>query len=201
MGSVGVAEPSHFVSVRKNGHDANEFVDFYIGLRACYIRHVLAWRSSNPLRWNLILERLHIENDDLATGRVQEKLERPFVFCKYAGYCLEDRLFDFIEVAPVTWLGLLLAIGVFYLFSIFVNRTRLYDCMFVFGGLAIAAIVGILILMRKQNKRVSNSSNGSPPPLDLQEGMSEDNKKGKVRHVMHQVHVNFNTEYLFARTL
>merc|ERR1712048_785003 len=122
-------------------------------------------------------------------GKVQEKLERPYVFCKYAGYCIEDSLFDFIEVAPVTWLFLLMAIGLFYVFSIFVARTRLYDCMYLFGGLAIVTLVAIMILMCKQNRRILASSSDRALPSDPRHVISSDKKTGKVRQVVHQIHV------------
>merc|ERR1712151_1036278 len=95
----------------KKGQVTNEFNEFYNGLRSYFIKQILLWQSTNPLRWHSILERLHIENDDRAPDKVQEQLERPFVFCKYTGYCMEDGIFDFIEVAPATWLGFLVALG------------------------------------------------------------------------------------------
>jgi len=178
-----------------------EFSGFYIGLRTYFIKQVLALQSGSPNQWHSILARLHIDNDDHASKTVQEKLESSFVFCKYAGFCIEDCLFDFIEVSPATWLGFLVALCAFNLFSSFVTSIRLYDCMFLFGGLAFVALGAIMILMQKQTNRITTSLDNFSRPLDSTHIMTKGKSSSKARNLMHHAHQLFNTEYFFARTI
>jgi hypothetical protein len=173
--------------------------DKYLMLRTYFIKQVLLWKVHHPDHWTAVLERLQIGGENAnAEELVEQQLQRPFVFCKYTAYCIEDGICDCIEVAPATWLWSLVCVGILRLFAELVCEVALQHLVFAFGGMAIVMLVIAEVMMRR---RVAGIVATLKISTTAEEEMWKRDSRNYCSKFFDTLHSSFCTEIVYVRTL